>query len=341
MAAIMGLVAPVTGHEGLAKQETAEARDSRHPPRSAATSGHRHRHKHGRRQQDADRHTHSHKQESRGATHRDGDRRHKHQGVDTEHLFGFTIGSDIDAPGAGHFIADLSGRFGKRPGSYTALSQHFEYGFAPWADFHVGLGASFARHDIFTIEGLDDRRRSAFEGFSIDLRQRLLDRAQSPFGLTFKVEPHWARLDEVSGEAARKLAVEFTLAADRELIKDRLFGALNVLYEPEWVRLKGTGETERESTIALSLAAMTPLAPAFFIGAEARYLRSYEGAALEKFAGEAVFAGPILFANVGKSVALVAAYSTQVAGRAAGGSGRLDLENFERHRGKLKAVIHF
>ena len=63
--------------------------------------------------------------------------------------------------------------------------------------------------------------------------------------------------------------------------------------------------------------------------------------ALNNFAGQALFVGPILFANVNHKLALVAAFSAQVTGRTAGGAGRLDLENFERYRAKLKAVIHF
>ena len=43
----------------------------------------------------------------------------------------------------------------------------------------------------------------------------------------------------MDGARANKHAVEVTLAADKELIKDRLFGAVNLIYEPEWVNLAG------------------------------------------------------------------------------------------------------
>ena len=251
------------------------------------------------------------------------------------------MGSDIDAPGAKHFIADLTGRFGKQTGSYAALSQHFEYAFTPWRDFHVGLGASFAAHHISGVTGLEDRRQLAFEGLSVELRQRLLDRREAPFGLTLTAEPHWARLDETDGQRANKFGLGLTLAIDRELIKDRFYAALNLIYEPESVRLKATGETTRESTLGVAVAGMLAIMPSVFAGAELRYLRSYEGAALNTFAGEALFAGPILYVNVTHSLALIAALSSQVAGRPAAGAWGLDLENFERHRAMLKAVVHF
>lgn len=272
--------------------------------------------------------------------HAHGDGAHR-DGIETEHLFGFTMGSDIDVPGAGHFLVNLDGRFTRQTGSYTAVSKRFEYSFTPWRDFEVGIGASFAAHAISGVDGLGDRRSAAFEGFSLELRRRLLDRATAPFGLTLSAEPHWARIDEASGERANKVAVEFTLAADRELIKDRLFGAINLIYEPEWVRLAATGQTEREATIGVSAALMWQLAPSVFAGAELRYLRKYEGAALESFAGEALFLGPVLSVNINERLTLVAAYSGQIAGREAGTSGSLDLENFERHRARLKAVVNF
>lgn len=344
------LVCPAWAREEPFGQETIEVRAWRNPPRPEARPKHRyehpkgHKHSPGYANSHTGRHSHHRSPPPQQHSHRHGDgngHEHKHQAIETEHLFGFTKGSDIDPPGVQHFIADLSGRFSKQTGSYTALSKHLEYAFTPWRDFHVGVGASFSAHDIWGVPSLDDRRQVAFEGLSLEFRQRLLDRAKAPFGLTLTAEPHWARLDEVDGHRADKFALEVSLAADQELIKDRLYAAFNLIYEPEWVRLKATGETERQSTLGVSLAGMAAVAPSIFVGGEVRYLRSYEGTALNSFAGEAFFVGPVLFVNVSDRLALVAAFSSQVAGRTARGSGSLDLENFERHRAKLKAVINF
>jgi len=43
--------------------------------------------------------------------------------IDTEHLFGFTIGTDIGEVGEKEFESNTLSRLGKRAGSYSALSQ--------------------------------------------------------------------------------------------------------------------------------------------------------------------------------------------------------------------------
>ena len=43
--------------------------------------------------------------------------------IDTEHLFGFTIGTDIGEVGEKEFESNTLSRLGKRSGSYSALSQ--------------------------------------------------------------------------------------------------------------------------------------------------------------------------------------------------------------------------
>ena len=333
VAVVVCFVFPASAREEPFGEETVEVRDWRKPPRaSAAHQHHRRGHSHGAAQKHEHGAGHVHEHAGHGG--------HQHR-IETEHLFGFTVGSDIDKPGVKHIISDLSGRFGKQGGSYAAFSQRFEYAFTPWRDFHVGLGASVAAHRISGVPGLDDRRQMQSDGLSLELRQRLLDRAHAPFGLTLVAEPRWARVEETSGARVEKNALELTLAADKELIKDRLFAALNLFYESEWVRLKSSGEMERESTAGIALAGMTPIASSVFVGGEARYLRKYEGAALNTFAGEALYLGPIIYVSMNHSLALVAAYSTQVAGRPAGGSVGLDLDHFERHVAKFKAVFHF
>lgn len=266
---------------------------------------------------------------------------HRSADLDTEHLFGFTRGSDVGPVGHRHGIADLTARFGRQAGSYAAASQKLEYAVTPWRDVHLALGASLAAHAVSGVPDMPDRRQVAFEGLSLELRHRLLDRADAPFGLTVSAEPHWARLDEVSGARAAKFAAEFMVSADRELIRDTLWAAVNLVYEPEWVRAAATREIERESTLGVSAAGMLRLAPRLLAGAELRYLRRYDGAALNTFAGEALFAGPVVYLKAGERLALVAAYSAQLAGSAAGGSGALDLDHFDRHRAKLKAVFDF
>src|SRR5437764_388531 len=48
------------------------------------------------------------------------------EGIDTEHLFGFMIGTDIGTVGEREFQSETTGRFGKSGGSYRAIGQQLE-----------------------------------------------------------------------------------------------------------------------------------------------------------------------------------------------------------------------
>src|SRR5262249_35401894 len=111
-------------------------------------------------------------------------------------------------------------------------------------------------------------------------------------GLTVSVEPRRGFTDEMSGAPGDQYGADFPVLADRELIPGRLFAALNVRYEPEQTRLRGSGETLRESTLGIGAALAMQVMPNVFVGAEARSLRHYEGLGLNDFAGQALYIGP-------------------------------------------------
>jgi hypothetical protein len=125
------------------------------------------------------------------------------------------------------------------------------------------------------------------------------------------------------------------------LIPGRLFAALNVSYEPEQTRLRGSGETLRESTLGIGAALAMQVMPNVFIGAEARNLRHYDGLGLNGFAGQAFYVGPTFYATFGERYFISAAWNVQVWGAVAGSSGALDLDNFERHHVKLRIGARF
>jgi hypothetical protein len=145
----------------------------------------------------------------------------------------------------------------------------------------------------------------------------------------------------MSGAPGDQYGADFRVLADRELIPGRLFAALNVRYEPEQTRLRGSGETLRESTLGIGAALAMQVMPNVFIGAEARSLRHYEGLGLNDFAGQALYIGPTLYATFGESYFISAAWNVQVWGAVAGSSGALDLVNFERHLLKLRGGVRF
>src|SRR6266508_2151216 len=261
--------------------------------------------------------------------------------IDTEHLFGFTISTDIGDVGEKEIEAGTTARLGKRSGSYTALAQTLSFEYTPARNLRLEVTAAGAYHGIVGVPGLDDRRQAAFDGLSFDARYRLLDRANAPFGLAINVEPHWGRVDETSGAPVDRHGVDLTLAADKELVPNRIVGAFNLLYTPEVSRSRIDGTWSRESTVGVATALMVQIRPSIFVGADARYLRSYEGLGLDRFEGHALFFGPTVYAKLSARSWIALAWSAQVAGRSVDETGALDLVNFERHQATLKFGVTF
>ena len=64
----------------------------------------------------------------------------------------------------------------------------------------------------------------------------------------------------------RSFGTEFRLAFDREIVPNRVIAAFNLIYEPEWTRIVGSGVMERESTAGAALAAHGAVASRFPVG---------------------------------------------------------------------------
>jgi hypothetical protein len=261
--------------------------------------------------------------------------------LETTHLFGFTFGTDVN--GVGEIEAELEtiGRFAKRDGAYTALSPTLGIKFIPFQNLSIEPGVGVAYHNISSMPGLDDRQQLAFDSLSLEFRYRVLDREQAPFGLTFGVDPHWGRVDDISGEPADRYGVDFLVAVDRELVANRIFAASNLIFQPEAARLQITGSWQRQSNFGISGALTLQVLPGVFIGAEARYLRSFDGLGLDVLTGQAFFIGPTFYAKFNERIWMSAAWSLQVAGHASSEPGSLDLTNFERRQAVLRFGYNF
>jgi hypothetical protein len=263
------------------------------------------------------------------------------EGIDTEHLFGFMIGTDVGDVGEREFQSQTTGRLAKNGGGYRAVSEELELEFVPARNFRIELGSAFAGHDITGVPGIEDRRQLAWQGVSVDFRYRFLDREAAPFGLTFAVETHADRIDETTAAVVRNYGTEFTLAFDREVVPNLAVAALNLIYQPEWTRFIGTQAAEQESTIGAAFGLMAQIRPGFFLGGETRYLRRYEGIGLEELAGQALFIGPTAYFQLSGRSRLTATWSVQAWGRPAGSNAALDLVNFERHQARLVFGVNF
>lgn len=261
--------------------------------------------------------------------------------IDTEHIFGFLIGTDVGSAGEREFQTQTTGRFSKTAGNYRAVNQELELEFVPINNFRIEAGSSFAAYDINSVPGFADRRQLDWHGVSLDLRYKFLDRNAAPFGLTLAVEMHADRFDDMTAAPARKYGSELTLALDQELIPNRVVAAFNLFYEPEWTHLFGTGMAQQESTAGTAVAVMAQIRPGFLVGGEVRYFRKYEGIGLEEFAGQSLFAGPTAYLQLSERSRLTLAWSAQVWGRPAGSTAALDLVNFERHQAQLIFGVNF
>ena len=262
--------------------------------------------------------------------------------IDTEHLFGFTIGSDVGEVGEREIEGSVTGRFAKQAGTYNAASGTLSAEFVP---MRKSSNRNYRRGRLLRYR----RRRagwpisdmSHWEVLSGDIRYRLLDRATAPFGLAVGAEPHWGRADDVTGQPANQYGVDFVAAADWEPIRDRVVAAVNLLYQPETTRFNWSGAWSQESTAGVAIGVMAQIQPGIFVGGEARYLRRYDGLGLDAFAGQGFFIGPTIYANLSERAWIALAWSAQVAGQASTSTGSLDLVNFERRQARLLFGVNF
>ncbi|WP_441243415.1 hypothetical protein [Tardiphaga sp. 768_D3_N2_1] len=260
--------------------------------------------------------------------------------IDTEHIFGFMIGSDIGRVGEREFQSETTGRFGKSGGRYRAGEQEFELEFVPARDIRIEIGSSFSAHRIAGVPGFADQRALGWQGASVDFRYRFLDRETAPVGMTLAIDAQFNGIDETSAARVRSYGTGLTLAFDREIFPDAI-AAINLIYQPEWTRYVDTGTQEREASIGAALGVMMQLRPGILLGGEARYMRRYEGIGLGELAGQALFVGPTAYFQLSDRSRLTASWSTQLWGRSEVPGSTLDLVNFERHQARLVYGVNF
>lgn len=265
--------------------------------------------------------------------------------IETESIFGFTEGSGIGEPGDKEISLETEARLGKSGGRYFGSESKLGFEFTPNRYVQFELGPFATLHSIKAVDGLDDRTRVDFGGVFGEIHYLLIDRSpSSPLSVTLSAEPEWGRIDEASGERAENAGLELKANADVELIRNRLYLATNLLYDPEATHDPdhiGAG-WQPESKAGVSGALSYRIASSVMIGAEIWYLRHYDGAWLNYFTGDAVYVGPALFMQINRKMYISAAWNVQVAGSEVGDpAARLNLAEFSRHRAKLKLAVEF
>src|SRR6185437_1214350 len=154
--------------------------------------------------------------------------------AESKYMFGFIDGSDIGNEGEKAIEYEATGSFQKRGGRYSAIEHELAFEHVLSQNFAYELSAHGLTHSISGVEGLEDRNSTQFSGASAKLRYLILGRGPgSPVGLTVSAEPEWSRIDGTDGTRVQAYSSTFKLVADTELIANRLYAALNLIYEPE------------------------------------------------------------------------------------------------------------
>lgn len=266
---------------------------------------------------------------------------HHAAGIDTEHIFGFSMGSDIGEPGEIEVEMENVAGFGKRGGSYAALTTLNQVKYTLTDRFRVAPGFALGAQRIDGVPGFDNRSHLTFNGAGLEFRAKLIDRDVAPFGLTLHAQPNWSRVDEGSGARIEQYGGEFAALIDRVLIKDRLFAVFNVWYGTGATRELATNLSGHDSELQLHGALSYALTPTLVVGGGLRYLRAYDGGGLDRLHGEAVYFGPTFSWNITPTVGVSGTWQVQVAGKALGDERPLDLQRYERHQAMLRLNAHF
>lgn len=261
--------------------------------------------------------------------------------LESKYIFGFTEGSDIGPEGEQAIESDNELAWRRRQGSYFALESEVEYETNPLPDIQIEASVHNVYNSIFGVDGFDNFHSVNFGGLSTNLRYNVVGRGPgSPIGLTFTIEPEWARVDD-GGKVFTSFAATAKLLADTELVPDRVFGALNVIYGPEVSRDFGSPDWARAATLGVTSALTFRIMPHVTIGGELEYYRASNSFAFAGFAGQALYIGPTVYAELGPKIKLAAAFSTEIAGHEVGVPSPLDLTNFTHNKMRLLAEFEF
>jgi hypothetical protein len=261
--------------------------------------------------------------------------------LDTEHLFGFVEGADIGNVGERELVNDSILRLGKNNGSFGNLANQTELKYSPFQNFRIAAAATVGYFDVSGVDGIENAHHGAVQSASFDARYRLLDREQAPFGLTLSASPHLGFVDETGGLKTRHFGTEVVLLADRTMMNDQLAAAANISFANDRARPIAGDGVDHESLLGFGAALGAQIRPGVWLGVEARYLRDYNGPALNSLAGQALYFGPTLHVRLGAKAFASLAWNFQVWGSAIGVPTGLDLINFERHQAKFRVGIEF
>jgi hypothetical protein len=157
--------------------------------------------------------------------------------------------------------------------------------------------------------------------------------ADVPIQLTLTAQPEYNSIADAGRETV-DFSTTFRAIADAISSDRRLYGAINLVYAPDGLRLPG--ELRQDTAILAASAALSyRLTPPLMFGAEADYDRAYSGLVPSGFRGQAAYLGPTFHYQINEKIDLSAAFLIQAP------AGRLDFDDFPRQLAKLRLEVDF
>jgi hypothetical protein len=264
--------------------------------------------------------------------------------VPGDDIFGFTSATDVGDKGDLGFANELTGFRGNRDGSYRWLSNKMELGYTFAENWWIAGSAFISNHRIHGVTGMEDRDETSFEGLSIELKHRMIERSKfNPFAVTLSVEPYRSWIDVADGTGRRTdgYGAAFKIYTDAVIVPDRIFWAANAVWLPFRQQPPEDRSVWQEgSGTSLSTALTFQPVKNLFVGAEVRQLANFGGTFFDERVGYAYFLGPTLLWKITDKIAFNATWQPQIAGRSIDNPTlRYDLDNFERAQFRFKLAI--
>jgi hypothetical protein len=169
--------------------------------------------------------------------------------VDTEHMFGFSEGTDIGIPHQPEAELETVGRIGKSAGSFAAVTTTADLKYPVSDTFRIAPGIAFASYSVAGVPDFSDTSEFVLDQALLEFRWNPIAREAHPIGLTFVAIPFYGPIGPATGAGADNYGIEFIVAIDRTVIADRLYAAVNLLYMLDRARIWGSNVTTDSSLL--------------------------------------------------------------------------------------------
>jgi hypothetical protein len=183
------------------------------------------------------------------------------------------------------------------------------------------------------VPALGDRSAPDFSGIITEVRWHILDWRTSPFGMSLSINPLWRRADPTSGQSHGNYAFPVTLLVDSEVIPEKFFTVLNLIYQPSFLR--PNGRSEHDDSFTVIAGGSYAILPNLLLGAQLRHQNLAQNGNLN---AHALFVGPQLFLSLANNFDVKIAWAAQIPDLAA---HSLDLKNYQRHQAELQLGYTF